>query len=218
LIKGEGGNDNLRGGQMDDIIYGGEGDDTLFGFGGDDTISGGNGVDRLYVAVDNDITLTDKRVTGDGSDRIGSIEYANLYGRDGDNLIDASNATSIETVIKGNDGNDTLIGSQMSDYIYGGDGNDVLYGEMGDDTLVGNSGRDIFVLESAAGTDTIRDFRDGIDSFALSASLGFSDLSISNNSDGTASLIADVNNSDRLIAIVNNVSAVDLTLEDFTNI
>ena len=194
VIKGYGGNDNLRGGMRNDTIKGGDGDDTLIGFEGNDRIDGGAGSDRLYVAVDNDITLTDTSVTGDGTDTISNIEFANLYGREGNNQIDASRATKISTVIKGNGGNDTLIGSQMSDQIEGGDGSDILYGGSGDDILTGNSGADVFVLQPAAGRDTISDWSNGIDYFGLSASIGFSDLSITNNSAGTATLIADTTN------------------------
>ncbi|MEM6613657.1 MAG: calcium-binding protein, partial [Cyanobacteria bacterium P01_C01_bin.72] len=218
VIKGEGGNDTLRGGMKNDTIEGGNGDDTLIGFAGDDTLNGGAGSDRLYVAVDNDIILTDMQVTGDGTDKISSIEFANLYGRAGDNLINATQANTISTVIKGDAGNDTLMGSQMSDQIQGGSGNDFLEGGDGDDTLTGNDGVDVFVLQSAAGTDMIQDFRDGIDLFGLSDSLGFGDLSITNNSTGTAALIRDTTNSNQLLAVVNNVTAADLTTEDFIEI
>ena len=214
VIRGEGGNDNLRGGMQNDTILGGAGNDTLIGYGGNDIINGNGGSDRLYVAVDNDITLTDTQVMGDGTDTISNIEFANLYGGAGDNFIDATEASNISTVIRGNDGDDTLMGSQMSDRLDGGNGNDILYGELGDDILTGNGGKDVFVLSSGAGRDTIRDFRDGIDSFGLSASLGFSDLSIRNNSAGTATLIVDLN-SDRVMAIVNNVDANDITAADF---
>ena len=198
----------------DDTILGGSGNDTLIGFEGDDTINGEGGSNRLYVAVDNDIILTDTQVTGDGTDTIRNIDFANLYGRAGDNYIDATEASSISTVIKGYDGDDTLMGSQMSDRIEGGNGNDVLYGSGGNDVLTGNSGTDVFVLESDAGRDTIRDYTDGIDSFGLSASLGFSDLNIRNNSAGTAALIVNLN-SERVLAIVNHVDASDITAADF---
>jgi hypothetical protein len=67
-------------------------------------------------------------------------------------------------------------------------------------------------------TDVINDFNNGIDLFDLSASLGFSDLSITNNASGTATLIGDTTNNNQLLAIVNNVSAADITVADFTDI
>ena len=215
VIKGNNGNDTLRGGENNDTILGGNGNDVLFGEGGNDVLNGNGGSDRLYVVTDNQITLSNTQVIGDGTDTISNIEFANLYGRSGNNLIDASTATNIRTVIKGNGGNDTLMGSQMSDNIQGGSGNDILYGGSGDDILIGNSGADIFVLESVAGTDTIRDWSDGVDSFGLQGSLGFSDLSITNNDRGV-SIFDTANNT--LLAIVDNVSAAELTVDDFTNI
>ena len=143
-----------------------------------------------------------------------NIEQANLNGLGGDNSIDASASTEIKTVIEGNDGNDTLIGSQMGDNILGGNGSDVLYGSLGDDSLSGNDGNDIFVLESMAGTDEIDDFADGKDRFGLS-SLEFGDLSITNNS-GTVEIASNTNN--QILAIVNNVSAADITVDDFVEL
>ena len=96
----------------------------------------------------------------------------------------------------------------MSDNIQGGSGNDIL---------IGNSGADIFVLESAAGTDIIRDFRNGVNYFGLNASLGFSDLSITDSLEGTDTLIVNTTNN-KLLAILNNLSAANLTEKDFTNI
>ncbi|MEO1802458.1 MAG: Calx-beta domain-containing protein [Cyanobacteria bacterium J06629_2] len=185
----------------------------LAGTSGNDTLVGGAGSDRLLESGNVDFVLTDTSLTGLGVDSLDSIELANLYGRGGDNLIDATGANNIATVIKGDAGNNTLMGSQMSDSIFGGSGNDFLYGSSGDDTLIGNSGADVFVLESAAGMDTIQDFEDGIDSFGLT-SLSFGDLSISNNQAGTGVLIADASNN-QVLATVNNVTAAEIMAEDF---
>ncbi len=216
FLKGEDGNDILRGGHKSDGIHGGNGDDTLIGGAGNDTLNGNAGDDRLSVFSNGNIALTDTQVTGDGTDTFSNIEFANLYGRGGDNNIDARNATNISTTIKGEGGNDTLLGSQMSDSIRGGNGSDFLSGSSGNDTLIGNSGADVFVLESAAGMDMIKDFEDGIDSFGL-ASLSFGDLSISNNQAGTAVLIADTSNN-QVLATVNNVTAADITAQDFMSV
>ena len=215
-LNGNNGNDTLRGHSGNDLLNGGDGDDTIYSSYGNDTVNGGNGIDRLHIVSDNDLTLSNTQVTGDGTDIIEQIEYANLSGQGGNNLIDASSATTIQGVLKGNDGNDTLMGSQMSDYIWGGNDDDTLMGGMGDDTLIGGNGADVIVLESAAGTDLINGFNDGVDSFALSASLGFGDLSILNNSEGTATLIRDTTNNNQLVAIVDNVDAANITAEDFS--
>ncbi|MEL7011094.1 MAG: calcium-binding protein, partial [Cyanobacteria bacterium J06588_4] len=212
-LIGSSGHDILRGNSGHDSIDGGSGNDSLFGSYGNDTLVGGAGSDRLLESGNVDFVLTDTSLTGLGVDSLDSIELANLYGRGGDNLIDATGANNIATVIKGDAGNNTLMGSQMSDSIFGGSGNDFLYGSSGDDTLIGNSGADVFVLESAAGMDTIQDFEDGIDSFGLT-SLSFGDLSISNNQAGTGVLIADASNN-QVLATVNNVTAAEIMAEDF---
>ncbi|MEL6494791.1 MAG: CAP domain-containing protein [Cyanobacteria bacterium J06623_7] len=216
VIRGEGGNDTLRGGENNDTILGGDGNDVLFGEGGNDTLNGNGGSDRLYVVSNNPITLSDTQVTGEGTDTISNIEFANLYGYSGNNTIDARNATNIRTVLRGNNGHDTLMGGQMSDNLQGGSGNDILYGGAGSDILVGNSGVDVFVLESVAGTDTILDFNDGIDYLSLDGALNFADLNITNHSGGGVAIFNTNNN--QLLAIVNNVSAADLTTADFTTI
>jgi Ca2+-binding RTX toxin-like protein len=129
-----------------------------------------------------------------------------LAGRDGNDQL------------KGGEGNDSLIGGNNDDNLQGDNGNDVLIGGVGSDTLIGNTGSDIFTLESVLGTDVINDFSNGIDLFDLSASLGFSNLSITNNALGTATLIQNATNNNQLLATINNVSAADITMADFTDI
>jgi len=48
--------------------------------------------------------------------------------------------------------------------------------------------------------------------------LGKSDLSITDNPEGTATLIRDTTNNNQILAMVNNVSAADITIEDFADI
>jgi len=218
VLHGGNGNDYLYAGSGNDTINGGSGNDVLRGEAGNDTLNGGSGYDRILATADVNFTLTNTQLLGVGTDAIYNVEVARLQGGAGNNKIDASGATNIKTIIVGDAGNDTLMGSQMSDAIYGGTGNDVLIGESGNDTLVGNGGADIFVLESASGADTINDFQNGVDRFSLSASLGFGDLDISNNQAGTATLIADTTNNNQLLAIVKNVSASNITAADFTTI
>ncbi|MEL7076882.1 MAG: tandem-95 repeat protein [Cyanobacteria bacterium J06582_2] len=213
-LVGSHGNDVLRGHSGNDLLNGGDGDDSLFGSYGNDTLAGGAGSDRILEYGNVNFTLTDTSLTGLGVDTLDSIELANLYGRDGANLIDATAANNIATVIKGEGGDDTLMGSQMSDSIFGGSGNDVLYGSRGNDTLIGNSGADVFVIESAAGMDTIQDFEDGVDSFGLT-SLSFSDLSVTIS--GAGVLIIDTTDSDQILARVDNITAAQITADDFTS-
>ena len=216
-LYGGNGNDYLFAGSGNDSLVGGNNNDTLKGDAGNDTIDGGAGYDRIVEQSDLDFTLTDTQLTGLGTNTIRNIELARLQGGMGNNTLDASDAIDIKAILVGDAGNDTLMGSQMSDNLYGGVGNDLLDGEMGNDTLVGGAGADIFALESAMGTDTIKDFQDGLDRFGLST-LSFGDLSISNNQGGTAALISDLTNNNELLAVVNNIDAANLSPADFVAI
>ncbi|MEM7592204.1 MAG: hypothetical protein AAF383_11910, partial [Cyanobacteria bacterium P01_A01_bin.83] len=146
FIKGNDGNDTIRGGAKNDGIQGNNGNDILWGHGGNDTINGGAGSDRIFVQSNNNITLTDTLLTGDGTDTLSSIEAANLYGNDDANLINAINSNNIKTFIQGNEGNDTIRGGAKNDGIQGNNGNDILWGHGGNDTINGGAGSDrIFV-------------------------------------------------------------------------
>ena len=105
--------------------------------------------------------------------------------------------------------------SNGQDVLVGQEGNDTLYGGNDNDILVGGNGEDIFGIQSLVGTDDIRDFSDGIDSFALDVSIGFSDLTIQNNPGGTAAFIRDNTNNGQVLAIIRNVDAADITEDDF---
>ncbi|TMQ25864.1 MAG: calcium-binding protein [Deltaproteobacteria bacterium] len=55
---------------------------------------------------------------------------------------DQATVPTVKCTLKGNDGDDTLIGSAHADLIDGGTGNDTLQGGLGDDTLIGGAGVD----------------------------------------------------------------------------
>jgi len=235
-LYGKTGNDSLVGGDGDDSLSGLDGADTLLGGNGADTLSGGNnndllkgglgnnvlkggsGVDTLYGGNDHDLLQgesgNDILNSGLGDDTvIGGSGNDKLYGKTGNDSLQGDSGNDL---LSGLDGSDILSGGKGIDTLSGGDGDDVLKGREGDDILSGNSGSDIFVIESLTGTDTIADFHDGADMFGLTAALGFSDLSITDSS-GNA-VIMDTTNNDQILAIVNNVSAVDLSEDDFMTI
>jgi Ca2+-binding RTX toxin-like protein len=142
LLYGEEGDDVLHGGRGNDTLNGGSGDDFLFGEAGSDTINGGDGFDVVFQQIDNDQTLTNTQLTGQGTDSLNSIEGADLTGGSSNNLINAV-AFSGEVHLYGEAGNDTLLGGSGNDLIEGGDGDDVISGGAGDDDLYGNAGDDI---------------------------------------------------------------------------
>ena len=271
LIAGEGndtlygsnGDDSLDGGTGSDRLFGSNGDDLLTGGSGDDTINGGAGNDTLSETGNVNFTLTDTTLVGNGSDTITQVEFAELTGGGGNNLLSARDVTQMNVTLNGAGGNDNLVGGAKDDSLIGGasndtlggrdgsdrlvagEGNDTLYGSngndsldggnnsdrlfgsngddlltggSGDDTINGGQGADTIVLDLVSGTDTIQGFNRSVDLIGLPATIGFSDLSVTDNNAGTATLIRDTTNNERLLAIVDNVMANQITADNFTNI
>ncbi|BAY21585.1 hypothetical protein NIES2100_13410 [Calothrix sp. NIES-2100] len=162
-LNGTNQNDNINGTSGNDIINALNGNDSVFGNAGNDNLVGDNGNDTLYGGTGNDTLLG-----GNGDDT--------LNGEAGNDRLEGDNG---EDSLSGGDGNDTLLGGNGQDLLVGGAGNDFLNGGKADDILTGGSGGDIFVLEKAAGRDTITDFSLGQgDKIGLSG-LSFSQLSFS---------------------------------------
>ncbi len=83
----------------------------LEGGGGDDTLIGRiNGFDRVRARGDVDFTLTDSRLTGQGTDSLQDIDQAELIGGASANTLDVSAFTGALTILEGGGGDDTLIG------------------------------------------------------------------------------------------------------------
>ena len=101
-----------------------------------------------------------------GGTLLGTSSADLLWGGDGKDLI--YGRTGADNVYGGY-GNDTLLGESGSDYLRGAAGTDWLLGGSGADVLAGGSGTDYFVFRAADGTatDTVRDFRVGVDQLAL---------------------------------------------------
>ena len=145
-----------------------------------------------YIATDQNIDPADITSNiGEGDDT--------LYGGDGDDTLygEAGNDTlyggSGQDLLYGGDGNDILYGSDNFDELYGGSGDDILDAGEGKDQLYGGSGSDIFITRKGDGSDgftrtsVIHDFEDGIDKIHLDDDLTFSDLSITQGTQGSFS-------------------------------
>ena len=74
-----------------------------------------------------------------------------FIGFDGDDQF--TNETGVESLILGNDGDDTLIGGFGIDVVNGGDGDDNIFGFGDDDRLIGGLGAD--EIEGGLGNDRI---------------------------------------------------------------
>ena len=190
-LNGGNGNDDIFGGDGDDVLTGGNGDDHLEGFRGNDIMLGGWGNDEMewdngdgsdvmeggngYDTVDVDGSTTDGDVftiARNGArvdfDRVNLVPFS----------LDIGTSEKLE--VKGLGGNDTitagpglkgvieleLFGGQGNDTITGSNGNDVIAGGAGSDLLTGNRGRDTFVFDR--GQDVITDFEHGKDKIVLS--------------------------------------------------
>ena len=148
---------NINGGDGIDNIAGGNGNDTLTGGLGNDNLNGGGGVDMLVESGNVNFVLTNAQLTGNGTDKLTSIELTRLTGGAGNNTLNAS-AFSGSVTLDGAGGNDALTG---------GNANDSLIGGLADDKLIGNGGND--VLEGGAGNDNLNG-GEGDDRFVFSGS------------------------------------------------
>ena len=93
-----------------------------------------------------------------------------------------------DDTLYGDGGNDMLVGDAGADTIYGGAGTDTIAGGGGDDTLTGGTDADTFVFIENSGNDTITDFdvdEDMIDLSMIQQSIAYSDLTITDKTDGT---------------------------------
>jgi Ca2+-binding RTX toxin-like protein len=145
------GNDFLVGGAFADNIIGGDGRDQLTGKGGKDNFVGGKGTDTLREVFNGNLTLSNSKLLGLGTDLLSSIERATLIGGKSNNTFDASAFSGI-VVLKGAGGNDTLRGGKAADQLFGEADNDKLFGYASNDLLNGGPGKDYG--DGGAGADT----------------------------------------------------------------
>lgn len=168
-LDGRGGNDTITGGTGVNFLTGGAGNDTITA----------NGVDTIIEQRDANFTLTNTQllIGGETDTYVGTIEFAELTGGDGDNVLNAAAFTTGTVTLDGGAGDDTLTGTAGADTLIGGAGDDSLVGGAGDDTysfdadssLSGPTG-DLITETAAGGTDTV-DFS-GTNSVGVAFELG----------------------------------------------
>ena len=147
-LVGTEGNDVLTGAAGDDTIQALGGDDVLRGGPGGDSLDGGPGRDILYVdnldkavtgGADFDIVYGDASTAQNGFNFVlagKNVEAA--YGNDGNDVIDASTLSNYQTMLFGGNGDDVLIAGTNGSYtLNGGEGSDtaVLPGNQSDYTI-----------------------------------------------------------------------------------
>jgi hypothetical protein len=142
--------DAVRGSLFDDLLLGDDSTDYFFGDAGNDVIRGQGGTDAVLFlgSVKADLAAGpgpgNGVAEGEGRDVLQSIEnlggsvFADeLRGDPGDNLILGFHERD---VIAGGGGRDRLLGDNGPDEVSGGPGNDSLSGGAGDDVLSGGAG------------------------------------------------------------------------------
>lgn len=153
-VIGEGGDDSIVTGNGDDVIVGGVGNDMISAGLGNNKIDGGSGNDKLVGGAEDDIING-----GAGDDEIwGYVGNDTISGGAGDDLIyvtgpNTAGGNIVVNVANGDDGDDTLIGSNWDDILNGGAGSDSIAGVAGDNLINGDTGDDS--LFGGTGDDTI---------------------------------------------------------------
>ncbi len=168
----KGGNDTVRGTDLDQTLSGGNGNDWINGGGGNDTLDGGSGEDWLSfqsftvgeytndaydnedgVTVNLDLNDADSLTEGTYSYTYTGVEEVDeLYTGTADNFEKVWGSVGDDD-ITGSAGNNDLHGDEGDDDIFGLGGNDSLSGGTGDDELNGGTGND--TLEGGTGNDTL---------------------------------------------------------------
>jgi hypothetical protein len=166
------------------IVRGTRGDDRINGTEFRDVINGIAGNDRI-----KGFGTSDKLTGGGGRDV--------LVGGDGDDIL------------KGGGGKDRLNGGNGNDKLVGGGGSDRFIGGNGEDVFIGGAGSDVFMLFKNKGTDTIRKFQDGKDTFKLRG-MTFGQLNFEQQQRNTV-----ISFGQEEIAVLIRVDVEQLTRADF---
>ncbi|MEM7508221.1 MAG: calcium-binding protein [Pseudomonadota bacterium] len=142
-IFGLTGEDMIEGFQGDDKLSGGEDNDTLLGGLGNDTLMGGEGADMLDGESGMDYASYDDAGARVRMDLAGLV--SSLGDAVGDQLISIENliGSRFNDDIRGDSGDNILMGGNSGDRIFGRSGDDTLFGELGVDKLYGNRGADV---------------------------------------------------------------------------
>lgn len=127
--------------------------------GGTWNIVGTNANDEIFVARDDvDPSVLIVEVNGRVIDEqsaaaVKKIQVSGLGGNDRIEIDEAAGAIRIPTLLRGDGGNDLIIGGSGNDTLYGGAGRDRLLGKAGNDQIFGEAGHDS--LDGGPGTDAL---------------------------------------------------------------
>ncbi|WP_199313594.1 hypothetical protein [Leptolyngbya sp. FACHB-671] len=159
---------------------------------------------------------SDRMVSDGQDDRLGLIGKRQ-FGGPGNDVLRGGDGRDALIGDAGNDrlvggaGRDVLSGDDGDDVLSGGAGNDVLSGGPGNNQLIGSAGNDLFNIEAGPGVDTIVDFRNNRDTFAISVS--FEQLDIVQQGRNTL-----IRQGGDVLAVLRNVDANQTNAADFVTV
>jgi len=186
------------GNALDNIILGNSGNDGLHGEAGNDYIDGGTGYDQMYGGTGNDTFVVDDsndnvyENSGEGTDLTYTslASYALTANVENLTLTYASGAhgdgNTLDNIIIGNSGVDTIRGLAGNDVLDGGAGADYLEGGTGNDTFVVDNTSEHLTENASEGTDLVQS------SVTWTLATNFENLTLtgSSNIDGTGNSVA----------------------------
>jgi len=121
----------------------------------------------------------------------------------------------------GSQGNDEILGNNLSNNISGGGGDDRINSASGRDILNGGPGNDIFVVARGQGSlnpemiDTFTDFTVGQDRIGLALGLTFPEIRIVPGTNPNDTFIR-LANTGEYLAVLTGVQSATITVSDFT--
>jgi Ca2+-binding RTX toxin-like protein len=153
------GNINATGNTQNNLLTGFTGRNRITGGGGADTMAGGLGNDIYAVDSTDDVVIEnpdegtiDLVQSTVNHSLTANVENLTLLGAalqgTGNTLDNVILGTSGTNTLDGGEGNDRLDGSTGADTLIGGDGDDTLIGGGGIDSMVGGLGNDTYDLNS----------------------------------------------------------------------
>ncbi len=108
-----------------------------------------NGVNDLIACLGNLLLPATVCVGTNHKDKMIGQGQEEIYGLDGDDIIQAAGGPDI---VYGGNGDDTIQGGEGSDVIFGQDGDDVLFGDSGTNVIFGGGGNTLY---GGAGDDKL---------------------------------------------------------------
>jgi Ca2+-binding RTX toxin-like protein len=175
VLLGNEGDDELKGGETEDVLIDGAGDDTVSGAGRDDALPNNGGADQLDAGAGEDLFISNAICDGDvlnaGADRDNanwanfgtaiSIDMAQqragLIGPAGQpQCPSAAELTTLQGLedVEGTGAGDNLVGDSGPNQLLGRGGPDNMLSGAGDDLILANSGDSDPIVDCGEGFDT----------------------------------------------------------------